>query len=264
MQAKRSPIGIIRAVLFALVLREVRGRFGINRLGAFWFVFEPLAHIIVLLAMFSLIRGVGRIGAGPDILVFLVTGIIPFLMFKNITLKGMEAINANKALFAYRQIKPIDTILARTITETALMICVYVVIMAALGFWGGRDVSISRPIMFMAMVLLGISLSFGLALIFCVIGEAMPELKNFIKIAYMPLYFLSGVVMPLWAVPPTMREYLWWNPYVHIIDGIREATFEYYPHVKGVDFLYAADVALIVMFLGIMLYRARRQQLIAI
>lgn len=201
---------------------------------------------------------------GPDLLVFLVSGIIPFLLFKNIALKGMEAVSANKALFAYRQIKPVDTVLARAISETALMSCVYILVVFALGFWGDHEVLIARPVLFMSMVLLGILLSLGLALIFCVVGEAMPEIKNLIKLAYMPLYFLSGVIMPLWIVPPTFRDYLLWNPYVHIIDGIREATFAYYPQVPGIDFQYAASVTLGVLFIGVMLYRSRRQQLLAI
>jgi capsular polysaccharide transport system permease protein len=263
MFTRRSSIAIVRAVLFALVLREVRGRFGANRLGAFWFVFEPLAHISVLLAVFSFIRG-ARINYGPDLLVFLIAGIIPFLLFKNIALKGMEAVNANKALFAYRQIKPVDTVLARAISETALMSCVYILIVFALGFWGGHDVLIARPILFMSMFFLGVLLSLGLALIFCVVGEAIPELKNLIKLGYMPLYFLSGVIMPLWVIPPIFRDYLLWNPYVHIIDGIREATFSYYPQVPGIDFQYAACVTIVILFAGVILYRSRHQKLLAI
>ena len=59
---KRRPFKILRSVLFALVIREVRGKFGANRLGAFWFVFEPLAHIIVLLTD-------GASNSGPDPLI---------------------------------------------------------------------------------------------------------------------------------------------------------------------------------------------------
>lgn len=263
MYSKRSPTEIMRAVLFALVLREVRGRFGINRLGAFWFIFEPLAHIAVLLTVFVVIRG-ARVNYGPDLLIFWVTGIVPFLLFKNIALKGMEAIAANKALFAYRQIKPIDTILARAISEVALMCCVYVLIILALGFWGGHDILIAEPLKFISLLIVGILLSLGLALIYCVIGEAIPEIKNLIKLSYMPLYFLSGVIMPLWVVPESMRLYLWWNPYLHIIDGIREATFSYYPKIDGIDFYYAGSVTLVILFLGVTAYRSRRQQLQAI
>ncbi|OAE68845.1 sugar ABC transporter permease [Achromobacter insolitus] len=259
---KRRPFKILRSVLFALVIREVRGKFGANRLGAFWFVFEPLAHIIVLLTIFTLVRG--ETHYGPPLPMFLVTGIIPFILFKNIALKGMEAVPANKALFAYRQIKPFDTIIARVIVECALMACVYIAINFVLGFWLGYDVAIHYPLKWIAVFLTGIIFSTGLALIFCVIGEALPELKSFIKILFMPLYFMSCVIVPLWVIPAKFREWLWWNPLLHLVDGVREATFLHYPKINGVSITYAASAALVTLFVGITLYRFRREQLQAI
>lgn len=259
---KRNSFEIVRAVLFALIIREVRGRFGKNRLGAFWFLFEPLAHIAVLMIVFSLVRGQTRYG--PELPLFLASGIIPFLLFKNICLKGMEAVTANKALFAYRQIKPFDTIVARAIVECALMACVYIVIMFGLGLWGGYDVAIYYPLKWGGMFFVGIALSLGLAFIFCAIGEAMPELKGFIKILFLPLYFVSCVIVPLWAVPPSFRQWMWWNPFLHIIDGIREATFLHYPSVSGVDPRYATWLALISLFAGVACYRVRKEKLQAI
>jgi capsular polysaccharide transport system permease protein len=259
---KRRPFNILRSVLFALVIREVRGRFGVNRLGAFWFLFEPLAHILVLLTIFTLVRGQAHYG--PPLPMFLLTGIIPFLLFKNIALKGMEAVSANKALFAYRQIKPFDTIIARAIVECALMACIYLAMSFVLGFWGGYDVAIHYPLKWFAVFLTGIVFSTGLALVFCVIAETMPDLKGFIKILFMPLYFLSCVIVPIWVIPPHVREWLWWNPFLHLIDGAREATFLYYPSVSGVSLEYSGSVAVITFFLGTLLYRHKREQLQAI
>lgn len=259
---KRSPLQVVRAVLFALIVREVRGRFGANRLGAFWFIFEPIAHISILLAIFSLARGQAHYG--PPTATFLVSGIIPFLLFKNIALKGMEAVSANKALFAYRQIKPFDTIVARAIVECSLMACVYLTIIFTLGFWGGYDVAIHYPLQWLGVLLIGGGLSFGLGLVFCVIGEAMPELKGFIRMLFMPLYFISCVILPLWAVPPQFRSWIWWNPFLHIIDGLREATFLHYPEINGISLGYATSIALVFLFFGVILYRQRREQLLAI
>lgn len=259
---KRGSFEIVCAVLFALIIREVRGRLGANRLGAFWFIFEPFAHIAVLMTIFSLIRA--QTHYGPEVPLFLATGIIPFLLFKNICLKGMEAVAANRALFAYRQIKPFDTILARAIVECALMACVYIAIMFGLGFWGGYDVAIHYPLKWGGMFLIGVALSIGLALVFCVVGEAMPELKGFIKILFMPLYFLSCVIAPLWVIPPGVREWMWWNPFLHIIDGIRESTFVNYPSISGVDPIYAAWLALVALFIGVTCYRLRKEKLQAL
>lgn len=259
---QRRPFKIVRTVIFALVLREVRTRFSANRLGAFWFVMEPLAHIAVLLTIFTAIRG--RTLPGLDFAVFFTNGIIPFLLFKNIALKGMEAVAGNKALFVYKQIKPIDAVVARAIVEVALMSCVYGVVMFCLAFWGGSNVRIYHPLEWLGVLSIGITLSVGLALIFCTVTEAMPEFKTVVKLAYMPLYFLSGVVLPIWLLPSEVLSWMLWIPFIHIIDLLRAATFEHYPSTYGINAFYPTAVAVIMLFLGLVLYRSRRLRLVAI
>jgi len=258
---KRRSFDILRSVTFALVLREVRGRFGANRLGAFWFVFEPLAHIIILIIIFSVIRS--RTLPGIDLPMFLVTGIVPFLLFKNVALKGMEAVNANQGLLAYRQIKPFDCILARTIVEFSLMACVYAALIFAFSFWGNSDVVIHQPLKWLATLGIGMAFSFGLALIFCVLVDAVPEAKTFIKLMFMPLYILSGIIFPIWRAPHSLLEFMTWNPYFHLIDTLRRSVFASYPHVSVINEAYPASLAVIVLFIGMGLYRARRLNLVA-
>ncbi|RAP65283.1 sugar ABC transporter permease [Achromobacter sp. HZ01] len=259
---RRSPWKISRTVIFALILREMRGRFGVNRLGAFWFVFEPIAHVLVLMTVFIVIRG--KTLPGFDYAVFLVTGIVPYILFKNIALKGMEAVNANRALFSYRQIKPFDAIIARAIVEFSLMACVYLALNFGLGFWGGFDVAIHSPLHWILALGIGCVLSFGLALVLCVIADAFPELKTFLRIMFLPLYFLSGVIIPLWLLPRQILEWMMWNPFLHIIDELRVGTFLHYPNVVGIDLIYAAKISLTMLFVGMVLYRTRRLQLVAI
>lgn len=260
--SNRSSINIVRAVIFALVIREMRGRLSVHRFGAFWILFEPLAHIVVFMMIHTLLRS--NIGNGIDFPIFLAAGIIPFIFFKNIALKEMEAVSANKGLFAYRQIKPIDTIIARMVVECALMICVYILVMFGLGMWAGVDVSIHKPLEWLCVMAIGIIFSFGLGLIFCILGEALPEIKTFIKLLYMPLYFLSGIIMPLWLVPERFYSYMLWNPYLHLIELLRAETFSAYPESRGISISYAFSVALATLFIGLALYRVRRFKLVAV
>ena len=40
-------------VISALTLRETRARYGNSKLGFFWALFEPFAHVIVFIGIFS-------------------------------------------------------------------------------------------------------------------------------------------------------------------------------------------------------------------
>jgi len=258
---KRPPFAIIKSVLFALMLREMQGRFGKNRLGAFWFFFEPLAHVLILLLIYSALRS--RYLPGIDMPIFLMHGIIPFLAFRNITLKSMEAVNANRGLLAYRQVKPFDMVAARAIVETLLMTCVYGLILAALGWFFAYDIAIQQPLQWLLTLVTGGALAFGSALVFCVVIDALAELAAMIRIMYMPLYILSGIVFPLWMIPKDFLPLLLWNPYLHLIELLRGHSIAYYPRVDEVNLAYPATCAVLALFIGLWLYRARHLRLIA-
>ncbi|SAI28677.1 permease of an ABC exporter involved in polysaccharide export [Bordetella trematum] len=261
MMLERRSFEIMKAVIFALVLREVRGKFGVHRLAGFWFVVEPLAHVCILLVVFMAIRQ--RMVPGVEFALFLVNGIIPFILFKNITLKGMEAVNANRGLFSYRQIKPFDMVLARLIVEFSLMACVYVLTLFALWWFFDYSVSIVKPLQWFCMLMIGVTLSFGLALIYCVLINLVPEAATLIRLMYLPLYFITGVIFPIWMIPAKYMEFLLWNPYLHIIDMMRAYSMDHYPVSLQVNWEYPATVSLVTLVVGLFVYRAKRLEIVA-
>lgn len=248
-------------VVYALVLREVQARIGSHRLGLFWMLFEPMAHIGVLMFVFTYIRL--RSIPGMEFPVFLLTGLVPFFMMRNIALGLMGAVDANRALFVYKQITPFDTFIARLIVNFVLMSCVYAILMFVLGFWFGYDVSIDQPIYWMTAIFVGIVFSFGLGLIFCVVVEAIPESATIFRLMFLPLYFLSGVIIPSWMLNQRVVEWALWNPYLHVMDSIRVGVFKHYPLTYGIDLNYAAKWAVVTFGVGILLFKLRERELLA-
>ena len=58
---KRDAWEVQRGVLFALVLREMKGRVGGQWVGAVWTLIEPLMHVLVMLTIFTTIRAGGML-----------------------------------------------------------------------------------------------------------------------------------------------------------------------------------------------------------
>lgn len=252
---KRSPFGVVRAVTFALVLREMRGRFGKVRMGAFWTLAEPLAHILIVAVVFGYLRS--RRLPGFDYAVFLLTGLGPFLLFKNTALRLIDSADANKALFAYRQIKPLDTFFARAIVEFSLATIVYILLLIGFG-WYGYDISVTSPLEWLGILGIGFIFAIFLGIIFAVLVEAAPEFRFFIRLMFLPMYFLSGVIFPPFHMPPQILPYLMWNPFLHIIELIRFNVFSFYPMAYGVSLGYVLKCTLITGFVALGLYRIRR------
>lgn len=256
----RKPITITRSVVFALILREMRARFGRVRLGAFWVVFEPLVHMIVI-GTVMILRG--RNSGSYDFPVWLLVGLSPFLLCKNVTLRLLGSVEANKALFSYKQIQPADAFVARTIVEFCIAAPVFVLLYLGLTLYG-YDTKITDPMAWLAALFLGIALSFGLGILFAVIAEVVPESAFVLRLIFLPLYFLSGVMFELHRIPQQYMEYILWNPYLHVIDLIRNSTFETYHLYDGVSFSYVIKFTLVTLFLACAIYRVRRFRLMAL
>lgn len=257
---KRSPLAITKAVIFALVLREFLTRFGSRRMGAFWVLFEPIIQIAVMMFIFTVIRL--RSVPGMDMPVFLLTGMVPFFLMRNIALNLMESINANRALFAYPNITILDTYIARVLVELMVSITVYAILVFFLGFWFGYDVSIEYPLEWVAALSIGVLFSFGLGIFFSVITQVMPNAKTFIRLMFLPLYIISGVIFPIWMMPKQFLPWLLWNPFLHIIDNIRSSVFVGYPETPGVNYSYPFSMTVLFLFFALGLYRVRREALL--
>lgn len=260
MKTKRSSAQIMADVLFALLLREFQTRFGSRRMGAFWMIFEPAIHVFVMLFIFSVLRA--RTIQGMDYPLFLLAGLIPFFMMRNIAQKLMDSVGANQALFVYPNIKIFDTYISRTLVEIIIYGTIYLIFLFCLGYWFHFDVSIAHPIGFFGALLTGILFSFGLGILLSILAQALPSIKSFVGIMFMAMYFISGVLFPLWIIPKKYLSWVLWNPYAHIISNIRNSVFIYYPDIEGVSIVYPNIATIIILFCACGLYKLRKERLL--
>ncbi|WP_321811258.1 ABC transporter permease [Burkholderia sp. BCC1985] len=258
-KANRSSWKIFRSVLFALFLREMQTRFGARRMGFVWVVLEPLAILVIILAFHSFLHATPM--QGIDFVMYMVSGIVPFHMMRSIAWRLTDSLQANQGLFAYRQLMPFDTFVARLIVELCTYSCAYLIICFALGFWLGHDVSINDPLMWVWALTVGIFLSFSIGVTFGLIAHLIPNSGRICKMLYIPLYITAGVFFPIWNLPQDKMFLISWNPYVEIINNVRAATFENYPAVKGMSSAYPLYFTVASTFFVMVAYRRLRQSL---
>lgn len=256
----RTPWQIQKSVIFALFIRELRTRFGTYKGGYIWLLAEPVAHIAVLMSVRSFIRD--RSMYGIDFPVFLAVGVIPFILFRNIALRVMDSVDSNRGLFTFKQIKPIDAFLARTLLDTMVSIAVFIILLTGM-HWFGLDVPFRDPLPVLAMYMLLILGGLGLGMIFCVATHFMPESKTFFRLSMMPLYLMSGIIFPISSLPQWLLPYLLWNPLLHAIEIMRGAFFVQYHAVAGISPLYVVMSTLAVLAFGYIWYWNRRLELLA-
>jgi capsular polysaccharide transport system permease protein len=257
-RVSRTSLQILKDTVFALMMRELKTRFGAKKLGYFWAVIEPLAQVAIMVVMFSLI---GRSSlAGVPVALFMISGIMPFRFFSKLLPQLASSVHANKALFTYRQVSIIDPLVTRLIIEVVTYIVVFCIILSVM-VWSGIAVGMQDFLAFLMINVLLISLGLGMGIMLCVASAYWEDTNKIVGMLMRPMFLISGIFFTATMIPQKYIYLFDWNPIFHVIELIRQAMFVSYTSPVG-DWQYVAFCALVVNAAGLMLYQVSRQRFI--
>jgi capsular polysaccharide transport system permease protein len=249
---------IMGRVVLAVILREMRTRFGRTRLGYLWALAEPVAYIATMLAIFTALRRASPIGG--DLALFFTTGIIPWLLFTNTVGKVARAVDANQALLSYPQVMPIDLIIARALLEHATTVVVFALLLSGLAL-GGSEIRIPSFLNIGAAMACITVFGTGLGMVNAAVMRFLPSYDQIFSAAMRPLYFVSGVFFTANALPHAIRDWMLLNPVLHLIEWVRSGFFEGFDSAH-LDRGYALFWAGAFLFAGLVAERVSRGQAI--
>jgi capsular polysaccharide transport system permease protein len=255
---------VLKDVVFALFIREIKTRFGVYRLGLAWAFLEPVSFIVILSTIRSITSSSTFFGAeshGMPYALFLALGYVPFQMFSKLLSQGAAAVNANQGLFNYRQVRPIDAILARTLLEV-LVFGFVILFFLTLFWWFGFNSGIADPLRLIMVFLLLTTFSTGIGVIICVGQLRFPELLKIVPLLTKPLFFISGLFFSINDIPSQYQNYLLWNPILHAIELIRGACYQNFS-IDSVSITYLSLMSLITVFFGLAMYRLDWKRMVA-
>lgn len=250
----RSAFQIQRDVIYALLLREISARFGKSRASFLWVLVEPVAHLLFPIVVFGYVFD--RSLAGVEYPVFLVYGFVPFLTFKTICLQTMEGTGANRGLLSYRQVLLMDVFVAKALAYCAVQALVFAVVIVGLAM-AGYDVLPPRPVELGGVLVLTVLMAFAFGLLFGALTSVAPDAKSVVRVLFLPLYFLSGVLFPITRFPDSWVEWLAINPVLHLVEMSRAAAVAHYEPMRFLSLEYVTGLTLVSLFIGLALYRLR-------
>ena len=244
-------------VVHALVLREIKTRFGLHRLGYLWALAEPILWIVTFAGIYYVL---GRTSAaGPGVFSFLATGFTPFLLFRYTSGRNASAVQANQGLLFYPQIRPLDLAIARTLLEFATYCVVFVVLMLSAAVIEGQ-LSLHNPLQVLMALMLASVLGAGLGMIFCALSMYSNVFERLFGPLFRPLFWASGLFYSVNSLPKAARDILLYNPLLHIVELVRDGCYAGY-HSPYVSAWYPGVWALLLLFFGLTLERAARRRI---
>lgn len=246
-------------VIGALILREVRTRFGRHRIGYLWALVEPCLYISAWLAIYYWFR-MGAMVHDMSPVLFMSCGLVPFLAFRRVATYVEDAISSNTSLLQFPLVKGVDTLLARFILESATQTFVGVLIFCSLILLGFAKAPSDMLLLFISSVAL-LLLGFGFGVFNCMIEAHFPAYGKCTSIIYRILFWSSGVFFLADKFPKPVQDVLWWNPVLHGIEMFRSSWSHTYSTSIG-SIWYMLTWISSFLLVGLILERSARREIL--
>ena len=238
-------------VIHALVLHDIKSRFFGNGWGYFVTILWPGAHIAVLMTIFIV---TGRAAPyGDSKLLYIATGVYPYIVWNYISRFTMMGCLMNKAYLSYPIVKPLDLMFARVILELNTSFIIVVVLMIILYFTGANVVP-TDPLRVVTGIAAAISIGIGFGILGAVFCMMWP-LANLVYVLILILsWATSGVAINPEFLPESIGNLFAWNPLLHCIELVRSGYYVDYP-TRLLDRTYVFALGFVSLTLGLILER---------
>jgi len=209
--------GIQWRVIHALIMREIITRFGRNNIGFLWLAVEPMLFAIAIIAVRNLLHQTFH---SVEIIPFFVIGYGNLLVWRFCASRGMKAIEANRGLLHYRQIRIQDIFTARMLLEVAGVTVSFLFLWLIFALMGLMTWPSDPFIMVVGWLFAcWFAASFGTFL------GCLSELTGLVERVWRPINYLSiivsGVFFEVAWLPKGLQEWVLWVPLVHPMEMTR-------------------------------------------
>jgi len=246
-------------VISALILRDAQTRYGQHKLGFVWLFLEPVLMVILFILWKVFIRDAGS--AGMHDAYFITTGIVPFLLFRQVMQSMSGAISSSRSLLLFPQVTTFDVLISVFLLEIATSLFVFGSLTAAIAI---IDVPprIDNPLLVLYGTMLLAVTGAGAGLIFGSLSPLYPSIRTITNpLLGRPLFFTSGVFFTAEMIPSEIREYLLINPLLHMIEIVRSAFFIEFES-RYIDWHYATLFATTLFCVGLLCHQVFRNEVL--
>lgn len=245
-------------VIGALILREMTTGYGRSPGGYIWAVLEPALGIGLLTAVFSL--GFTSPGIGVNFPIFYATGMVPFLMFMDLSGKMASSLNFSRALLAYPTVSFVDAMIARFIVNALTQLLVAYLILGSILMIFETRTYLDFPVIATALGM-AMALGVGVGSANCFLFTAFPLWQRAWSVCTRPMFMISCIFFVFDTIPQPYRDWLWYNPVIHIVGFMRHGFYPSY-HAPYVSLLYVFLVSLSLTLTGLVFLRRYHRDLL--
>jgi lipopolysaccharide transport system permease protein len=204
-----------------LTLIECRRKYAGSILGTLWY---PLYSTLILGSYCFLYLVVFRVRYRElgtyEFVLFVFSGLIPYLGFSEAVSTGLGSVKANLTLLRNAvfpiELIPVKHVLAAMVSLlSSLALLIAMILPTAYRGW---------HLLYMPVPLVGLVLfTIGIIWILSAVAVVVPDIAHIVNVALLLFMFLSPIGFSIDLVPPRARPLVWFNPMSYLIEAFRYA-----------------------------------------
>ena len=209
-----------RAVIRALVARDLRARYVGSTLGLFWSLVNPLAQLAIFTFVFSTVLAVRFADDRVPFVLYLAAALFPWLAFQESVLRSATCLVDN-AVLVKRVVFPVEVlpvqIALSSLVHQMIALGLLLALMAVFGL-PPRPALLALPALVVLQLLLTIGLGWAAAAVHVYVRDTAPALG----VLFPMWFYLTPIIYPYRLVPPRLQAVLALNPLTALVQDYRD------------------------------------------
>ena len=249
-----------RALISALVARELKARYRGSLLGFFWSFVNPLLLLLIYNFVFTKVMPAARGEGLEPYALFLFCGLLPWTWFASSLLESANVLIAGgnlirKVMFP-AEVLPIVTVLAGLVHYGLGLL-----VLAAFFVYYGHPVVLSNVVWLPLVIAIQLALTLGLSLLIAALTVHFRDLRDLLQNLLTLWFFGTPIIYPLSAAPASARWLLNLNPFTHLAAAYQDVLFRQEPFTAWRRLLIVGAASLVVLVVGYVVFDRLRDTL---
>ena len=196
-------------LVWVLVLRCLNLKYQRSFLGLFWVLAQPLVIIFCYWFLFGMVI---KISSEKNYLVFLLSGIVPWLVLTQSVTCGVSSLVSNASNYSSLRLPLYVFPISDYLSEYSILIVLVPLIGAFFHFAGISIDWVVFSFNFGLMVIVTVFTSVGWVILLSVINVFIRDVQFIINIVLTCLFFSHPIVFPIESAPLIYRELIVFSP----------------------------------------------------
>jgi lipopolysaccharide transport system permease protein len=252
---KLKEIWRYKDLVMMFVRRDFVSQYKQTILGPIWLFIQPIFTTFIFLFVFNRIAKISTDGINPTL--FYLSGITIWTYFADCLNKTSTTFISNANIFGKvyfpRLVTPISIIVSNLLKLGIQMLLLTIVFIIFL-ILGYQNFTINITILLVPVYILIMAiLGFGIGIIFSSLTTKYRDLNYLLVFGVQLFMYATPVIYPLNSTGEKLKYYLMFNPVTSIVENFRYSLFSQGEFLVG-GMVYSFIVSIIVLIIGVVLF----------